>query len=439
MNGERNGSAGQGERAVLVGAETPGAADGVPLEDSLEELRGLAASAGARVIGTFSQTSGRIHAATLVGSGKVAEVRAFAEEHRPDLVIFDNDLTPAQQRNLETAFNLRVVDRTQIILDIFAQRARSREGKLQVELAQLQYLLPRLTRLWSHLSRIAGGIGTRGPGETQLEVDRRRIRERIGRLKRRLDGVAKTRRLQRKERESVPYPTVALVGYTNAGKSTLMNRLTRAGALVEDKLFATLDPRTRALRLPNGERVMLVDTVGFINKIPHTLMDAFKATLEEIHEADLLLCVMDPTSPLAERQLAIVESVLDDIGAAETPRLIVPNKIDAAEGLPLYPQNGHEGLCPISARTGAGIERLLETIAGLLDRGKQRIHLTLPQSETVIVPFLRARGQVLHEEYGADDVRITALVTAKVSGQLRKLAAASLDDAVPAPRRPPRH
>ena len=414
----------QPECAVLVGVETPSSSEGVPLKDSLEELRGLAASAGARVIGVFSQNSGRVHTATLVGSGKVAEVRAFAEEHQPDLVIFDNDLTPAQQRNLESALNLRVVDRTQLILDIFSQRAQSREGKLQVELAQLEYLLPRLTRLWSHLSRIAGGIGTRGPGETQLEVDRRRIRERIARLKRRLDGVAKTRRLQRKDRQSIPYPTVALVGYTNSGKSTLMNRLTRADVLVANKLFATLDPRTRALRLPNGETVMLVDTVGFINKIPHSLMDAFKATLEEIHQADLLLCVMDPMSPLAEQQFAIVGSVLDDIGAAETPRLIVPNKTDVAESLPIYPPNGHEGLCPISARTGAGIENLLETIGNLLDRGKQQIHLTLPQSETVIIPFLRARARVLAEEYGEDDVRITALVTAKVSGQLRKLVAA---------------
>ena len=414
----------QPECAVLVGVETPSSGEEVPLKDSLEELRGLAASAGARVIGVFSQNSGRVHTATLVGSGKVAEVRAFAEEHKPDLVIFDNDLTPAQQRNLESALNLRVVDRTQLILDIFSQRAQSREGKLQVELAQLEYLLPRLTRLWSHLSRIAGGIGTRGPGETQLEVDRRRIRERIARLKRRLDGVAKTRRLQRKDRQSIPYPTVALVGYTNSGKSTLMNRLTRADVLVANKLFATLDPRTRALRLPNGETVMLVDTVGFINKIPHSLMDAFKATLEEIHQADLLLCVMDPMSPLAEQQFAIVGSVLDDIGAAETPRLIVPNKTDVAESLPIYPPNGHEGLCPISARTGAGIENLLETIGNLLDRGKQQIHLTLPQSETVIIPFLRARARVLAEEYGEDDVRITALVTAKVSGQLRKLVAA---------------
>lgn len=424
-NGERNHSAEQAERAVLVGVESPTDDGEVPLEESLEELQGLATSAGARVIGVFSQHAGKLQTATLAGSGKISEVRAFVDEHQPDLVIFDNDLTPAQQRNLESALNLRVIDRTQLILDIFAQRAQSREGKLQVELAQLEYLMPRLSRLWSHLSRLAGGIGTRGPGESQLEVDRRRIRERIGRLKRRLEGVAKTRRLQRKERDSFPYPTVVLVGYTNSGKSTLMNRLTGARVLVKDKLFATLDPRTRVLRLPNGDQVMLVDTVGFINKIPHTLMDAFKATLEEVHQADLLLCIVDPTSPLADQQLSIVEAVLNDIGAAETPRLVVPNKIDIAEGLPLYAKDGHEGLCPISARTGVGTERLLETIAQLLDRNKQRISLTVPQSESGILPFLRARGRVLSEEFSEHEIRITALVTAKVSGQLRKLAATS--------------
>ena len=427
VNGQCGPADAETERAVLVGVETPASAADVALEDSLEELRSLAGSAGARVIEVFSQHSGRVRSATLLGAGKVEEVRAFVDEHRPDLVIVDNDLTPAQQRNLETALNLRVVDRTQLILDIFAQRAQSREGKLQVELAQLEYLLPRLTRLWSHLSRLGGGIGTRGPGETQLEVDRRRIRERIRRLKRRLDGVANTRALQRKERESIPCPTVALVGYTNSGKSTLMNHLTDAGVLAEDKLFATLDPRTRALRLPNGERVMLVDTVGFINKIPHALVDAFKATLEEVHQADLLLCVMDPTSPLADQQLAIVDSVLDDIGAAETPRLIVPNKIDVAARVPVYPAGGHEGVCPISARTGAGIECLLEAIGRVLDRGKQQIRLTLPQSESAIIPFLRARGRILSEEYGERDVRVTALVSAKVSGQLKKLAAAWRD------------
>ncbi len=424
VNGHLDPSGCNTERALLVGVETPASATEVALEDSLEELRSLAASAGAQVVEVFSQHSGRVRSATLLGAGKVEEIRAFVDEHRPDLVIVDNDLTAAQQRNLEKALDLRVVDRTQLILDIFAQRAQSREGKLQVELAQLEYLLPRLTRLWSHLSRLGGGIGTRGPGETQLEVDRRRIRERIRRLKRRLEGVANTRALQRKERESIPYPTVALVGYTNSGKSTLMNHLTRAGVLAEDKLFATLDPRTRALRLPNGERVMLVDTVGFINKIPHALVDAFKATLEEVHQADLLLCVMDPTSPLADRQLAIVDSVLDDIGAAETPRLIVPNKIDVAEHVPVYPAAGNEGVCPISARTGAGIERLLEAIGRVLDRGKQQIQLTLPQSESAIIPFLRARGRILAEEYGEHDVRVTALVSAKVSGQLKKLAAA---------------
>jgi GTP-binding protein HflX len=225
------------------------------------------------------------------------------KELHADLVILDEDLTPAQQRNLENAFNVRVVDRSQLILDIFAQRARSNEGKLQVELAQLEYLLPRLTRQWTHLSRLGGGIGTRGPGETQLEIDRRRIRERIGLLKHRLGTVERTRTLQRKERDEVPFATVALVGYTNAGKSTLMNALTAAGVFVEDKLFATLDPTTRALRLPNGDKVMLVDTVGFINKIPHSLIEAFKSTLEEVSTADLWLHLVYLTSPQFEEHI----------------------------------------------------------------------------------------------------------------------------------------
>src|SRR5918994_7613977 len=316
------------ERAVLVGVELPSNKNTIFLEDSLEELERLAQTAGAEVAQKFTQQLRGITPATLVGRGKVEEIRASVNELHPDLVIFDEDLTPAQQRNLEATFKVRVIDRSQLILDIFAQRARSNEGKLQVELAQLEYLLPRLTRQWTHLSRLGGGIGTRGPGETQLEVDRRRIREKISYLKRRLKVVERTRSLQRKEREEVPYTTVSLVGYTNAGKSTLMNALTRAGVLVEGKLFATLDPTIRSLRLPNGDRVMIIDTVGFINKIPHSLIEAFKSTLEEVRHADLLLHLADMSSPLVDEHIGVIEEVLREIGAGEIPTIIVPNKID---------------------------------------------------------------------------------------------------------------
>jgi GTP-binding protein HflX len=413
------------ERAILVGLEFPGTAHGVSVDDSLDELRRLTTSAGAVVIRTFTQHPHRIHPATLIGSGKVSEIKEFIQIERPDLAIFDTDLNPAQQRNLESALNVRVIDRSQLILDIFAQRAESREGKLQVELAQLEYLLPRLTRRWSHLSRITGGIGTRGPGETQLEVDRRRIRERIGSLKRRLGVVERTRRLQRQERTEVPYPTVALVGYTNSGKSTLMNYLTSAGVAVEDKLFATLDPRTRCLRLSNRQVVMLVDTVGFINKIPHSLVEAFKSTLEEVREADLLLCLVDSTSPLAETQIHVVESVLDDIGAGEIPRFVVPNKIDVAALPPIHQANGGAAIFPISARTGAGVGDLLGAVEAELNRGKKRVRVSLSPSETGILSFLYARGQVLDETYSDGRIRVTALVSPKVSGQLDKLRRAS--------------
>ena len=264
------------EKAVLVGVELPSRDHKLALDESMEELERLAETAGATVLTKFAQQVRNITPATLIGRGKVDEIQKSLSENHADLIIVDEDLTPAQQRNLEAAFKIRVIDRSQLILDIFAQRARSNEGKLQVELAQLEYLLPRLTRQWTHLSRLGGGIGTRGPGETQLEVDRRRIRERISHLKHRLETVERTRALQRKERHEVPFPTVALVGYTNAGKSTLMNTLTRAGVFVEDKLFATLDPTTRALRLPSGDKVMLVDTVGFIHKIPHSLIASIK-------------------------------------------------------------------------------------------------------------------------------------------------------------------
>ena len=416
------------ERAVLVGVELPSNTHTISLEDSMEELERLAQTAGAEVAQKFTQQLRSITPATLVGRGKVEEIHASVNELHPDLVIFDEDLSPAQQRNLESTFKVRVIDRSQLILDIFAQRARSNEGKLQVELAQLEYLLPRLTRQWTHLSRLGGGIGTRGPGETQLEVDRRRIREKISYLKRRLKIVERTRSLQRKERDDVPFATVALVGYTNAGKSTLMNALTRAGVLVEDKLFATLDPTIRSLRLPNGDKVMIADTVGFINKIPHSLIEAFKSTLEEVMSADLLLHLADMSSPLVDEQIGVIEEVLREIGDGEIPTIIVPNKIDLLPEPPqhLFKNRDKDAVCPISALTGAGIKELLEIIGARLDRGKERIHLCLSSSQGALLSLLRERGRVEHEIYNDDLVQITAMVTPKLAGQLRKLMRATI-------------
>ncbi len=393
----------------------------IPLEYNLEELEKLAQSAGAKVVGKFTQRLKRVSPATLIGEGKVEEIRENLAEIKPDLVIFDEDLSPAQQRNLESALQLRVIDRSQLILDIFAQRARSNEGKLQVELAQLEYLLPRLTRHWTHLSRLGGGIGTRGPGETQLEVDRRRVRERIGTLKRRLTTVERTRTLQRRERLEVPYATIALVGYTNSGKSMLMNHLTRAGVFVEDKLFATLDPTIRCLRLPNGDRVMVADTVGFINKIPHSLIEAFKSTLEEVRSADLLLHLVDMTNPLFEEQIQVVEVVLQDIGAGDTPYLMVPNKVDIAGApLPRIVGNGARVVCPISALTGQGIDGLLEAIGNVLDHGKERSEFCFSPAQGSLLSLLRQRGRILGEKFDGESIHVTALLTPKLAGQMRK-------------------
>ncbi len=415
------------EKALLVGVELPSRQHQVPLAYSLEELERLAKTAGATVLGKHAQQVRNVTPATLIGRGKVDEIQASIKEHDANLVIVDEDLTPAQQRNLETAFKVRVVDRSQLILDIFAQRARSNEGKLQVELAQLEYLLPRLTRQWTHLSRLGGGIGTRGPGETQLEVDRRRIRERIGHLKRRLETVERTRTLQRKERHEVPFATVALVGYTNAGKSTLMNTLTRAGVFVEDKLFATLDPTTRALRLPSGDKVMIVDTVGFINKIPHSLIEAFKSTLEEVSRADLLLHLVDMANPLYDEQIQIIEKVLSEIGAGEIPTLLVPNKIDVVDELPLRELKSKDvvDVCPISALTGAGVAKLLETVGTILDREKQPFEASFTLAQGHLIALLRERGRIVTESYDGERVHVTALVTPKLAGQLSKLLSAN--------------
>ncbi len=415
------------EKALLVGVDLPSRQRQVPLTYSLEELERLATTAGAIVLGKHAQQVRSVTPATLIGRGKVDEIQASIKQVDANLVIIDEDLTPAQQRNLEAAFKIRVVDRSQLILDIFAQRAHSNEGKLQVELAQLEYLLPRLTRQWTHLSRLGGGIGTRGPGETQLEVDRRRIRERIGHLKRRLETVERTRTLQRKERSEVPFSTVALVGYTNAGKSTLMNALTRAGVFVEDKLFATLDPTTRALRLPSGDKIMVVDTVGFINKIPHSLIEAFKSTLEEVSRADLLLHLVDLANPLYEEQIQIVETVLSEIGAGEIPMLLVPKKLDRVEESPLRELKRQDvvDVCPISALSGAGVADLLATVGVILDREKQLFEASFTPAQGHLIALLRERGRIVAESHDGERVLVTALVTAKLAGQLQKLLSAN--------------
>ncbi len=404
------------ERAVLVGSAHGDTSIGA--EESLAELERLAETAGVEVAGKALQTLRRINPATFIGSGKVGELREMVRTVGANVAIFDDSLSPAQQRNLEAGLRVKVIDRSQLILDIFAQRAQSLAGKLQVELAQLQYLLPRLTRQWQHLSRLGGGVGTRGPGETQLEVDRRRVRERIGGLRRRLTEVTRTRRLHRESRASVPYPTVALVGYTNSGKSTLMNRLTAAGVLVEDKLFATLDPTVRRLNLPGGGAALLIDTVGFINKLPHGFVDAFKSTLEEVQHADLLLHVVDASNPHAAEQTSIVEQVLQELETTRTPRIMVLNKLDLLPHGQRLPPDG--SACAISARTGEGIAELLAAIDRALQSGRERLHIRIPASRGDLIARLHRAGVVLQEEYHDGLVEVTALVPPKLAGQVRK-------------------
>jgi GTP-binding protein HflX len=421
------------ERALLVGIELGRAKEGFEgLTGSLAELAQLCRTAGVTVVGQTSQRRAVPDVRTFVGKGKVEEIRNLVAELEADVVVFDDPLAPAQQRNLEKDIGLgpggdptvKVIDRSQLILDIFAARARSLEGKLQVELAQLEYMLPRLTRAWTHLSRLGGGgVGTRGPGETQLEVDRRRVREKIVRLKRRIAEVERTRELHRKERADVPYVTIALVGYTNAGKSTLMNALTDAGVLVEDKLFATLDPTVRRLDLPGGERALLVDTVGFIHRLPHQLVEAFKSTLEEVRRADLLLHVVDATNPEAEQQIAIVERVLEEIGAGATPTILAWNKIDRAGEAPPRDVAAHPQIvdvAAIAAATGQGLGDLLATIERWLDRERVRIEVTIPASRGDLLALVHRAAKVVSEHYDEGEARITALATPKLAGQLRK-------------------
>jgi GTPase len=405
------------ERAILVGVELPQAR--IPVAESLVELDRLADTAGLVTVGRTTQPLRRIHPATFVGAGKVDEVHRLVETERADVVVFDDPLTPAQQRNLEKRLGVKVIDRSALILDIFAQHARSLEGKLQVELAQLQYLLPRLTRQWTHLSRQrGGGVGTRGPGETQLEVDRRRVRERIAQLRRRLTAVERTRDLHRTERRATSMPMVALVGYTNAGKSTLMNALTRAGVLVEDRLFATLDPTVRRLRLPQGQTVLLGDTVGFIHKLPHQLVEAFRSTLEQVRTADLLLHVVDVSHPGWREQVRVTEEVLAEIGAGEVPTIAVMNKTDLL--MAGRKPAAARGALWVSARDGTGLPALLVRVEHALDAGLARVRCELPSTRGDLIALLRRTGRVIEEYYCDGLVTVTALVPPKVAGRLHK-------------------
>ena len=369
-------------------------------EESMAELRDLISSAGAGIAGEILQRRQKPDPATLIGSGKLEELKGAVASTAPDLVIFDHELTPSQQRNLERELEVRVLDRTQLILDIFARHARPREGQLQVELAQLQYLLPRLAGRGVQMSQLGGGIGTRGPGETQLETDRRKIYRRIRHVKEQLDNVRRIRSQQRQRRESVPIATIALVGYTNAGKSTLFNALTKAGVLESARMFATLDPTLRQVVLPSKRQVLLSDTVGFIRNLPHTLVSAFRATLEEVQRASLLLHFSDVTSPTAAEQQAQVEEVLRELESQDKPRIYVMNKVD------LLPEKKSESLCDtdsvihVSAVKGTGLDKLLVLIdAKIAEDPVRTVRLRVPQSEGKALATLDAKSVVLSREY----------------------------------------
>jgi GTP-binding protein HflX len=394
-------------RALLIALDT-GEYDA---ETSLDELAELAKTAGAEVVGTLIQKRETPDTATCIGSGMLYEASLYIENLHAEVVIFDRELTGRQLANLERILEVRVVDRTALILDIFAQRARSAEGRLQVELAQQQYRLPRLLGKGTQLSRLGGGIGTRGPGETKLEADRRHIRRRISALKREIDEVQKRRDLIRDRRRRNGVETVAIVGYTNVGKSTLLNTLTGAGVLAENKLFATLDPTARALRLPDGRTVMLVDTVGLVRRLPHMLVEAFHSTLEEAIDADLILNVCDVTAPDAADQCRVCEELLKELGAEQTPMLTVLNKCDRITGR--LPATAGD-VCLISAKTGFGLDALLRAIADHLPAAHTRLKLLLPYTESGLPSLLRENGRIFNEEYREDGIFVDALVEKKL-------------------------
>jgi GTP-binding protein HflX len=407
------------ERAILIGLEQDGVSKW-DLRDSMEELAELANSAGAEVVDTITQKLQKPTAPYYIGKGKAELIKDSLQDRQVTSVIFNDELSPAQGRNLENLLARKVLDRTQLILDIFAQRARSREGRLQIELAQLQYLLPRLTGMWEHLSRQTGGIGMRGPGETQLEVDRRRVQERIARLERELESVRKTRAVQRQGRKRHQWPVASVVGYTNAGKSTLLNLLTGADVVAENRLFATLDPTTRSFTLPNKQRVLLTDTVGFLRKLPHTLIESFKATLEEVSEADLLIHVVDLSHARVDDQMEAVDKVTKELDAYGKQTLIVFNKIDNLPDRELAETyvKRFSGSVAISARTGEGVNRLVQALQDALSSWRLRLHFRIPTKESALLAEIHRVGHVLELKYEGNDAVIVAHVPPHLEAKL---------------------
>ncbi len=390
-------------------------------EESLDELRALATSAGAQIAGEFTQRRDRPDPATLIGKGKLEEIAGAAASVSADVILFDHDLSPSQQRNIERVVQTRVIDRTQLILDIFARHARTREGQLQVELAQLEYMLPRLAGRGVEMSQLGGGIGTRGPGETQLETDRRKIYRRVRHVKQQIENVRRIRAQQRQRREAVPVATVALVGYTNAGKSTLFNALTKANVVASSRMFATLDPTIRGADLPSKRKVLFSDTVGFIRHLPHTLVSAFRATLEEVQRATLIMQVSDASSPVSAEQDAQVESVLKELEADKKPRLRVMNKIDLLLPKQRESLRDDDQTIHVSAAKGIGLSTLLDRVDALLEEDRpRRVRLRIPQKEGKMLALLEARARIYSRQYQEGLVVLEAEAPASLLRRLRE-------------------
>ncbi len=403
------------EKVILVGVQL---GDETEAENSLEELKELARTAGAETVGKMLQPREYFHPATYIGKGKVEELRILIDQLGATGIICDDELSPAQLRNLEDALGTKIMDRTMVILDIFAARAETSEGKIQVEMAQLKYRMTRLSGLGTTLSRLGGGIGTRGPGEKKLETDRRIIRERITRLQRELEEVRNHREVQRQKRSDNSTPIAAIVGYTNAGKSTLLNKLTDAGVLSEDKLFATLDPTTRAYRLPNGEKILLTDTVGFIRKLPHNLIEAFKSTLEEAKYADIIIHVVDCVNPDMDRQMAAVYETLEQLGVGDKPIITLFNKCDKLEDSPSAKDLKARCTVNISAKTGMGIEAFQEILQNIILESRIHIKRCFGYNDAGKIQLIREFGQLIGEEYTANGIEVEAFVPKEVYNRL---------------------